>query len=89
MAKAAIYIVMNRHKITANRRRPAEEREPTVRVTRGKRGRPLYCDRVEIDGPSELLNGVGEPVMPCGATIAIKTRAPVRLITRAAPDIIL
>ncbi len=44
-----------------------------VRVTRGKHGQPYYYDEVIFHGPSQLLNGNGEPVMPCGATIAMAT----------------
>lgn len=81
------FIVMNRHRISANRKRPVEEREPVVRVTRGKHGKARYCDRVLIEGPCELLNGRGLPVLPCGATIAIKTSSPITMVTEGQPDV--
>lgn len=77
-----LYIVINRHRIFANRKKPVEEHEPVVRVTRGKHGKPVYCDTYTIHGPSTALNGHGEGVMPCGATFAITTSAPVTLFTR-------
>ena len=82
-----IYIVMNRHIVAANRKREPAEREPAVRVTRGKHGRPVYCDQVLFHGPSELLNGIGEPVLPCGATLAVMTEAGVTLRTRGQEDV--
>jgi hypothetical protein len=82
-----IYIVMNRHKIAANRKLAADQREPTVRVTRGKHGQPYYYDEVIFHGPSQLLNGNGEPVMPCGATIAIMTEGAVTLKARGRDDV--
>jgi CTP:molybdopterin cytidylyltransferase MocA len=74
-----IYVVTNRHRIAANRKRPADQHEPVIRVTRGKRGKPIYCDRVVFSGASELLNGLGQPVLPCGASIALVTASPVNL----------
>lgn len=82
MKQPPLFIVMNRHIVAANRKLALEERQPAVRVTRGKHGKPVYCDHFQIHGPSELLNGIGEPVMPCGATIAIKTEAAMTLFTR-------
>lgn len=87
MKQSPIYIVMNRHIVAANRKLAPEERQPAVRVTRGKHGKPVYCDHFQIHGPCELLNGIGEPVMPCGATIAIKTEAAMTLFTRDQPDV--
>lgn len=86
MAKT-IYVVMNRHKILANRKRAQSEREPVVRVTRGKRGKPVYCDSIVFGAASELMNGLGQPVLPCGATIAIKTTSPITLVTEGQPDV--
>lgn len=82
-----IYIVMNRHIIAANRKLPLDERQPAVRVTRGKHGQPYYYDEVIFHGPSQLLNGNGEPVMPCGATIAIVTEGAVTLKARGREDV--
>ncbi|PZP71736.1 hypothetical protein [Methylorubrum populi] len=87
MKQPPIYIVMNRHVITANRKLAPEQRQPAVRVTRGKHGKPVYCDSFQIHGPCELLNGIGEGVMPCGATIAIKTEAAMTLFTRGQHDV--
>lgn len=89
MTSVPTYIVMNRHIINANRKLPPDERQPAVRVTRGKHGRPAYCDEVIIHGASHLLNGNGEPVMPCGATIAIMTEAAVTLTTRGREDVLI
>ncbi|WP_157862012.1 hypothetical protein [Methylobacterium sp. Leaf361] len=87
MKNAPIYIVMNRHIIAANRKLPADQRQPAVRVTRGKHGQPYYYDEVIFHGPSQLLNGNGEPVMPCGATIAIMTEGAVTLKARGREDV--
>lgn len=82
MKQPPLYVVMNRHVIQANRKLEPEERQPAVRITRGKHGKPVYCDSFQIHGPCELLNGIGEAVMPCGATIAITTEAAMTLFTR-------
>lgn len=79
MKQPPIYIVMNRHIVAENRKLPRELRKPAVRVTRGKHGKPIYCDSYLIHGPSQLLNGLGEAVLPCGATMAIFTLAAVTL----------
>lgn len=76
-----IYVVMNRHKIQANRKRTDGEHEPPVRVTRGMHGQPHYCDRVIFHGETEMLNGLTQAVMPCGATVALRTQTAVTLVT--------
>lgn len=76
-----IYVVTNRHRIAANRKRPADQHEPVIRVSAGKRGKPFYCDEVIFEGSAHLLNGRGEPVMPCGATIALVTSGTITTIT--------
>lgn len=86
MKRPPIYVVMNRHRIAANRKAAREDRFPVVRVTRGLHGTPMYCDRVIFHGPSELLNGLGEAVMPCGATIALRTEGAVTMVTEGQLD---
>lgn len=85
-SRAKIYVVMNRHRIAANRKRSQEDREPVVRVTRGKHGKPMYCDEVIFEGSSHLLNGLGSAVLPCGATIALVTTGPITTITRGVKE---
>lgn len=79
---AKIYVVINRHRVKANAHLALCDRLPTVRVSRGKRGRPTYCDEVHFFGPCQILNGIGEPVMPCGATLCMVTGDAVALTTR-------
>lgn len=79
MNQPPIYIVTNRHILAANKKLPIAERQPAIRITRGKHGKPVYCDQFKIHGPCELLNGMGEAVMPCGATVAIMTEAAMTL----------
>jgi hypothetical protein len=74
-----IYIVINRHRVAANRKVAPFDRQPVVRVTRGKHGKPFYCHSLVFHGTTELLNGNGDPVMPCGATIAQRTDKPVTI----------
>lgn len=84
---AKTYVVINRHRVKANAKLPPEHRLPTVRVSVGKRGKPVYCDSVFFYSSCEIINGLGEPVMPCGATLCMVTTGAVALTTRGTTTI--
>ncbi len=72
-----IWITINRH--TINRNTKYGKREPPIRVSRGKYGKPRYCRSAKIEGPSTLVYDPHNKILPCGARLAIKTEARVRL----------
>jgi len=65
MAKAKTIVVMNRHKIAANRK--TGELDPPIRVTRGRHGKPKYYSTFEFTGKGRLIYDPANP-LPCGAT---------------------
>ena len=59
-------VVMNRHKIAANRKTGATD--PPIRVTRGKHGKKVtYYSTFEFSGKGRLIYDPANP-LPCGAT---------------------
>lgn len=57
--------VVNRHRVAANRK--SGRRDPTIRVSRGKHGKPVYTSRLEFEGKGRLIYDPDHP-LPCGAT---------------------
>lgn len=67
-------IHVNQHVIRRNLRSSAPEPPLTVKVAREN----VRCDRVFIDGPSEVVYRPDKP-LGCGARVWIETRAPVEI----------
>lgn len=65
------YVVINRHIVKANRKCLPEDRDPPIRVSRGKHGKPKYYDTFVIDDHTTLMYRPDEP-MPCGATVYLE-----------------
>lgn len=59
-------IVVNRHIVQSNRRQG--RRDPPIRVSNGRYGRPKYSKRVEFNCSGRLIYDPENP-LPCGATI--------------------
>jgi len=61
-------VVINRHKIKANRGKPIDQHEPPVRVSAGKHGKPEY--RYEAIFDCRVVRVIYDPEhpLPCGAT---------------------
>lgn len=71
---------VNRNVIQRNAHKPPSEREPAVRVQKGKRGKPKYGMRVRLHGPSEMLYDPVDALLDCGAKMI--------LITKIEPEIV-
>jgi hypothetical protein len=65
-------IVVNRHRVAANRRRTDGHRDPVFRVSKGKSGKPTYVHRCLLDRNAVLMYSPDTP-LPCGATVWIET----------------
>jgi hypothetical protein len=70
---------VNRNVIQRNAHKPPSEREPAVRIQKGKRGKPKYGMRVRL-GPSEMIYSPDEALLPCGAKMI--------LITETEPEVV-
>jgi hypothetical protein len=55
-------VVVNRHKVAANRKTGGKE--PVLRISRGRYGKPHYAESFEFGGPGRL---VYDPEHPCRA----------------------
>ena len=62
------YAVINRHVINKNRK--TDSREPPIRVSKGKYGRPNYLHRLSINNAT-LVYAPDAP-LPCGATVYLE-----------------
>lgn len=69
------YLVVNRHKIRANKYLPPEERHPPLRYSDGKHGTPTYHNEYHIDNLTRLVYRPDDP-MPCGATVYFEIDRP-------------
>lgn len=71
MSKTEWWINVNKHRILANIK--AEESEPPVRISKGKYGKPIYCFEAELPEKSRIIYDPLNPILPCGARLAIVT----------------
>jgi hypothetical protein len=62
-------VVVNRHIATANRKH--SRREPPIRVSTGKYGKPTYHTLYEFSGKGRIVYDPDNP-LPCGATIWVE-----------------
>lgn len=69
-------IHVNQHLIRKNQKDGL--RRPVLRVQQGRRGKSLYCDRVIVHGPSEVVYEPEKP-LSCGARVWIETEAVVEV----------
>lgn len=65
------YVVVNRHKVQANRRNNTDV--PVLRISRGKYGRPKYANSCDFPAGARLVQD-GEHPLPCGATVWIEAK---------------
>jgi hypothetical protein len=63
-------IVINRHRVAANKKHGTDE--PVIRVSRGRHGKPSYARELELEGPSRIVYDPAKP-LPCGARVWIET----------------
>jgi len=71
------WIHVNQHKIRANRKNGTND--PVITIKQGRKN--TYCYRVAILGPSEVLySGNDQTLLPCGARVAVRTDAEVRVL---------
>jgi hypothetical protein len=73
------FIHVNQQRIRANLKHGTDD--PVITIKQGSKN--TYAHEVAIDGPSTILySGAGrcDPLLRCGARVAIKTDAPVRVL---------
>ena len=71
------YILVNQHKIRANKKNGTDE--PVITVKKGRTN--TYCHEVEINGPSRVVYGGNDkPLLSCGARVVIETESSVDII---------
>jgi hypothetical protein len=63
------YTHVNKNIIARNVRTGANE--PAVKFQRGRYGKPTYRRRVRTPGPSEVIQDMRKPILPCGARLVI------------------
>jgi len=66
-------VVVNQHKIRANRKHGTHEPVISIQTSRG----PVPAGRVRIDGPSEVVYRPQKP-LSCGAHVWVETKAEVQ-----------
>ena len=62
------FVVVNKHQVAANRRKPPEDHKPVFRVSKGRTGHPWYAGELTIEGPARLVYCPDRP-LPCGASV--------------------
>lgn len=71
------WIHVNQHRIKANKKNGTNE--PVITVKQGRTN--TYCHEVYIDGPSSVVySGNEHTLLPCGARVAVKTHANIKVI---------
>lgn len=71
------YIHVNQHKIRSNRTKGTNE--PVITIKSGRKN--IYCYRVKIHGPSEVVySGNESTLLPCGARVAVVTESEVEVL---------
>ena len=68
---APTVMVINRHRVNANRRKPFGEKDPVIAVKRGRSGKSQYHSLVEFCGHGHVIYDPEHP-LPCGATCWIE-----------------
>ena len=63
------YIVVNKHRVAANRR--TGNSDPVFRISHSRYGRPWYAKKVEFEGPCIFVYDPEHP-LPCGASVWIE-----------------
>ena len=71
------YIHVNQHVIRANKKNGTND--PVITIKEGRKN--IYCHRVLIHGPSEVVySGNEKTLLPCGARVAIVTESEIEII---------
>lgn len=73
-------VVVNRHRVAANRKAAPGDRTPIFQIARGKHGKPHYA-RVSFPQSAELVYDLEHP-MPCGATVWLEAPSLVEEVAR-------
>ncbi len=72
-------IHVNQHHIRSNKSNGTNL--PVITVKRGRKN--IYCNQVEILGPSKIVycgSGDEKPILSCGARVVIETNSEVKII---------
>ena len=73
-----IYISVNRHTIAKNRKHGTKE--PPLRIAKGRNGKPIYASEVEWSGPARVVYDEENPILKCGARLAIVVEGDVKVV---------
>ena len=65
------YTHINRNIIASNKKHGTSE--PAIRVQEGRYGDPEYAFRVKFKDGEVLYKPDGDPILPCGARLVIKS----------------
>ena len=76
------YIHINQGNLKGNikTRREGRDQEllPVITIKEGNTN--TYCNAVSVLGPSRVIYGHGDPLLPCGARVVIETEAAVEVL---------
>lgn len=78
MAKKRIHV--NQHHIRSNKMKDTDF--PVITIKQGKEN--IYCNEVEILGPSKIIycgSGDKKPLLSCGARVVIETESEIKIIS--------
>lgn len=78
MSKTKIHV--NQHNIRSNKSKGTDL--PVITIKKGKEN--IYCNEVEILGPSKIIYGGSgtdtKPLLSCGARVLIETESEIKII---------
>ena len=80
MVKTFIHINQGTLKGNIKTRREGRDQEllPVITIKSGNTN--TYCNAVAVLGPSRVIYGHGEAILPCGARVVIETEADVEVL---------
>jgi hypothetical protein len=67
--KVMMIVTVNRHIVARNRKN--NERQPPLRSSMGRYGKPKYHQEIKFNGGGRLIYNPDKP-LPCGATVWIE-----------------
>jgi len=80
MVKTFIHINQGNLKGNIKTRREGRDQEllPVITIKSGNTN--TYCNAVAVLGPSRVIYGHGEAILPCGARVVIETDAEIKVL---------
>ncbi len=75
---AQTFVSVNKQTIARNARHG--EKNPPIRIARGKSGKPSYAHEIRVSGPCRLVYDSEKPLLKCGARLVLVTDGDVEVI---------